>query len=79
MKTMNISICSRISDGLRRRSGRCEPRGYRLSREYAVDPLEILFVREVMRTNVAAIPARLTGRELAHLLHTDHTDRKSVV
>ena len=51
-------------------------RGYHMSREYAVDPLEILFVREVMRTNVAAIPARLTGRELAHLLHTDHTARQ---
>jgi CBS domain-containing protein len=50
-------------------------RGYHLSREYAVDPLEILFVREVMRTNVAAIPARLTGRELAHSLHTEHTVR----
>jgi CIC family chloride channel protein len=32
-------------------------RGYHLSREYAVDPLEILFVREVMRTAVAALPA----------------------
>jgi CBS domain-containing protein len=31
-------------------------RGYHLSREYAVDPLEILFVREVMRTTVAALP-----------------------
>ena len=51
-------------------------RGYHLSREYAVDPLEILFVREVMRTNVAAIPAGLTGRELAHALHTDHTVRQ---
>ena len=50
-------------------------RGYHLSREYAVDPLEILFVREVMRTNVAAIPARLTARELAHSLHSDHTVR----
>ena len=30
-------------------------RGYHLSREYAVDPLEILFVREVMRTNVTAL------------------------
>src|SRR3984957_11403594 len=50
-------------------------RGYHLSREYAVDPLEILFVREVMRTNVAAIPARLTAGELAHALHTDHTMR----
>jgi H+/Cl- antiporter ClcA len=51
-------------------------RGYHLSREYAVDPLEILFVREVMRTNVAAIPARLKGSELAHALHTGHTMRK---
>jgi CBS domain-containing protein len=51
-------------------------RGYHLSREYAVDPLEILFVREVMRTNVAAIPARLAGRELAQTLRTDHTMRQ---
>jgi len=29
-------------------------RGYHLSREYAIDPLEILFVREVMRANVTA-------------------------
>jgi hypothetical protein len=35
-------------------------RGYHLSREYAVDPLEILFVREVMRTNIVALPARTT-------------------
>jgi CIC family chloride channel protein len=32
-------------------------RGYHLSREYAVDPMEILFVREVMRAKVAALPA----------------------
>jgi H+/Cl- antiporter ClcA/predicted transcriptional regulator len=31
-------------------------RGYHLSREYSIDPLEILFVREVMRTNVVALP-----------------------
>jgi H+/Cl- antiporter ClcA/CBS domain-containing protein len=30
-------------------------RGFHLSREYAIDPLEILFVREVMRTKVAAL------------------------
>ncbi|MFL5487615.1 MAG: chloride channel protein [Gemmatimonadaceae bacterium] len=30
-------------------------RGFHLSREYAVDPLEILFAREVMRTNVLAL------------------------
>jgi chloride channel protein, CIC family len=32
-------------------------RGYHLSREYAVDPLKILFVRKVMRTNIVALPA----------------------
>lgn len=31
-------------------------RGYHLTREYAIDPLEILFVREVMRTSVVALP-----------------------
>jgi len=30
-------------------------RGLHLSREYAIDPLEILFVREVMRTNVVML------------------------
>src|SRR5580765_2026799 len=37
-------------------------RGYHLSREYAVDPLEILFVREVVRRDVVALPA---GESLA--------------
>ncbi len=32
-------------------------RGYHLSREYTVDPLEILSAREVMRTNIVALPA----------------------
>jgi CBS domain-containing protein len=40
-------------------------RGYHLSREYATDPLEILFTREVMTTDVAAIPADLTQREIS--------------
>jgi hypothetical protein len=31
-------------------------RGFHLSREYAIDPLEILFVREVMQTEAAANP-----------------------
>jgi CBS domain-containing protein len=30
-------------------------RGYHLSREYAVDPLELLYVREVMQTSVLAL------------------------
>jgi CBS domain-containing protein len=32
-------------------------RGYHVSREYSTDPLEILFVREVMRTSIAALAA----------------------
>jgi chloride channel protein, CIC family len=47
-------------------------RGYHLSREYAVDPLEILFVREVMRTNIVALPARTT---VAGLVGSPNTDR----
>jgi CIC family chloride channel protein len=35
-------------------------RGFHLSREYAVDPLEILFVREVVRTNTVALNANAT-------------------
>jgi H+/Cl- antiporter ClcA len=44
-------------------------RGYHLSREYAVDPLEILFVREVMRTNVAVLPAKLSPGDVPHSKH----------
>jgi CBS domain-containing protein len=43
-------------------------RGYHLSREYSVDPLEILFVREVMRSNMAVVPADLTSTEVAAAL-----------
>ncbi|MDP9169873.1 MAG: chloride channel protein [Acidobacteriota bacterium] len=41
-------------------------RGFHLSREYAVDPLEIIFVREVMRTNVVALPGGATLDEIRH-------------
>ena len=46
-------------------------RGFHLSREYAVDPLEILFVREVMRTKVAVLAANSTLGEIAHSLRVD--------
>lgn len=45
-------------------------RGYHLSREYALDPLEILFVREVMRTNVVVLPCDGTLAEAHHLIHS---------
>jgi H+/Cl- antiporter ClcA len=39
-------------------------RGFHLSREYSTDPLEILFVREVMGSEIAAIPASLSRDEI---------------
>ncbi len=50
-------------------------RGFHLSREYSVDPLEILFVREVMRTNLVAFPASQTLWELAASFRLDHSPR----
>ena len=43
-------------------------RGYHLSCEYAVDPLEIIFAREVVRTGVAALPADATPDRVATTL-----------
>jgi CBS domain-containing protein len=40
-------------------------RGYHLSREYSVDPLEILFTREVMRTHVAAFASSASIEDAA--------------
>jgi chloride channel protein, CIC family len=50
-------------------------RGYHLSREYSIDPLEILFVREVMRTNIAVLPAAISLTELAQSLNDDTRPR----
>ena len=44
-------------------------RGYHLSREYSTDPLEIIFVREVMHTAIVALSAAITPEDLAHSLH----------
>jgi chloride channel protein, CIC family len=46
-------------------------RGFHLSREYAVDPLEILFVREVMRTNVVVLSAASSLGDIWRLLRVD--------
>jgi chloride channel protein, CIC family len=54
-------------------------RGYHLSREYSTDPLEILFVREVMRSNIVAFPAQATRSELAASLRVDHEARGQVL
>ena len=54
-------------------------RGYHLSREYAVDPLEILFVREVMRTKVVVLPADSTLGEIFHSLRADHRQEQRLL
>ena len=51
-------------------------RGYHLSREYSVDPLEILFVREVMRSDIVALPADASVSDLTASLRDDHSRRR---
>jgi len=50
-------------------------RGFHLTREYATDPLEVLFVREVMRTNLVALPAGATVNELRDTLIREPAQR----
>jgi CIC family chloride channel protein len=50
-------------------------RGFHITREYATDPLEILFVREVMRTKVVALPANATVEELRHTVLREPAQR----
>ena len=35
-------------------------RGFHVSREYAVDPLELLSVGDIMSTNLVTVPAKLS-------------------
>ena len=46
-------------------------RGYHLSREYSIDPLEILFAREVMTGNVVALPVDAPLEKLATHVKVD--------
>ena len=50
-------------------------RGYHLSREYAVDPLEILFARDAMRTNLVAFRSGSTLEEVRAVLSANHGPR----
>jgi len=50
-------------------------RGFHLTREYATDPLEVLFVREVMRTNLVVLPAGATVNELRDTLIREPAQR----
>jgi CIC family chloride channel protein len=46
-------------------------RGFHLSREYAVDPLEILFAKEVMSPNVVTLPPTAASALLVESLRVD--------
>jgi CIC family chloride channel protein len=50
-------------------------RGLHLSREYSVDPLETMFVRDVMRTNMVVLPADVPIEALGASLHDAHRHR----
>jgi len=50
-------------------------RGYHLSREYSLDPFEVLFVKEVMRTNVVALPGGATVDEAHDLIRRQDRPR----
>jgi H+/Cl- antiporter ClcA/CBS domain-containing protein len=50
-------------------------RGYHLTREYSIDPLEVFFVREVMQTNVAVLPADVSIAELSRSLGEESRPR----
>ena len=50
-------------------------RGFHITREYATDPLEILFVREVMRTKIAALPGDATIGDLRQLFLREPAQR----
>ena len=50
-------------------------RGFHLTCEYAVDPLEILFARDAMRTNLVAFRSDSTLEQVRAILSTNHGPR----
>ncbi|MGH2466355.1 MAG: chloride channel protein, partial [Candidatus Limnocylindrales bacterium] len=54
-------------------------RGFHVMREYAVDPLDALFVRDVMATNVLTVEATRSGAELSALLATRSGPRRQTL
>jgi chloride channel protein, CIC family len=50
-------------------------RGFHLTREYSIDPLEILFVREVMRTKIVALPAGASMDDIRNTMIREPMER----
>ena len=51
-------------------------RGFHVLREYAVDPLEALFVRDVMATEVATVPPERAAADVRAVLGASPRDRR---
>jgi CBS domain-containing protein len=51
-------------------------RGNHLGREYSVDPLELLFVRDVMQLDVRSVPAEASCDEVARALRVEEGKRR---
>jgi CBS domain-containing protein len=51
-------------------------RGYHLSREYEIDALEIIFVREAMRTHIVALPADASAEDIRRIRAETPGDRR---
>src|SRR5262249_1919110 len=54
-------------------------RGYHLSREYSIDPLELLFARGVMRRKVAVLSAASPLGEGQPSLRADHRQKQRLL
>jgi len=54
-------------------------RGFRLSREYAIDPLEILFVREVMRPDAVVLDLDSSPETVAKLFRADPPTKRQLL
>jgi len=51
-------------------------RGHHLTRDYSIDPLEIEFVRDAMRTDIVALPAATPLDEVSRLLPSESPRRR---
>lgn len=54
-------------------------RGYHLSAEYSVDPLELLYVREVMNTAFAALPSEMSLKDSEQELNHDRWESQRLL
>jgi CIC family chloride channel protein len=54
-------------------------RGYHLIGEYSIDPLELLYVREVMRTKILVLSANMKLKEILPSLRMEHRQEQRLL